>query len=135
MILSLYFSTTQITLGDTAVHIVSATPAGTANVVVGDYNKLGTTSFGNASSISALSTAAYTVITLNASGIAAINKTGVTSLGLKLGWEMAGSFTGTWSSSQSTIAYVYSADKGVGFLPILTLTYASGAKGNFLAFM
>ena len=132
--LSLYGVSKTVGLGDTSVHIVSATPAGTANVVVGDLGQLGSTTFGNIPSISGLSLAGYTVITLNASGIAYINKIGVTSLGLKLGWDYSGSFTGTWASNQYTSPEFYSADKGVGFLPILTVTYSTGNTSSFLAF-
>ena len=122
-------------LGDTSVHAVSATPASTANVVNGDLSQLGSTSFGNFASINALSGGSYNIMTLNASGIAAINKTGITSLGLKLGWDIAGSFTGTWGSFLFTGAGFFTADQGTNFAPVLTVTYSKGNTSSFLAFM
>jgi hypothetical protein len=87
-------------LGDNTVQVVSASPANPASIVAADYSNIGSTSFGSVSTL-AISTSAVSLV-LNASGIAALNLGGTSSLGLKLGWDQAASFTGTWSSGANS---------------------------------
>lgn len=60
--------------------LVGASPASDTALVDGDYDSLGTTSFGSIA-ISAWSRVAYNDFTLNASGLAYISKTGYTNFG------------------------------------------------------
>ena len=114
----------QTKMGNDSVHIVSVTPASTAGVQNDDYADFGTTSFGS-TVCSVFSGAAYQDITLNASGISAINKTGVTSLGFRLGWDVSGTFGGAWSSNDMTGAIIKSADSDSGaYAPKLVVEHS-----------
>lgn len=62
--------------------IVATTPASNTAITTADYDQVGTTSFGS-HALSAWSTSAYNDITLNASGLAAITKTGVSKFGAR----------------------------------------------------
>lgn len=66
----------------TSVHCVATTPASNTAIVLEDYDQVGTTSFGSFL-MGDTAVATYEDITLNASGLAAISKTGVTKLGVR----------------------------------------------------
>lgn len=63
------------------IHVVGHTAADTT-IVAGDYDTIGSTSYGNVA-VSGLSEATTTDITLNATAIAAISKTGNTAIGIR----------------------------------------------------
>jgi len=67
--------------GDTA-HVVSAAPASNTNLVAGDFTTAGSASYGSLA-FASWTNDAYNDISLNASGIAAISKTGVTKFALR----------------------------------------------------
>ena len=76
-----------------------------------------------------LSTSAYNDITLNASGEALINDTGITYLGLIMGWDRSNSFGGTIGGGEMYFA-IYTADyttltRG----PKLTIDYGASSGG------
>jgi hypothetical protein len=108
-VFSVYGSVKENALGSTTLDICDSTPAADNNIENADYGRLGTTSFGNISYAS-FSTTGYNAITFNASGIAAISKTGITKLGARLGWDLAGNFGGTWANNQLTRFNFYLAD-------------------------
>ena len=74
------------TTGETApygVVLVGSTPASNIALVNADYGQLGATAFvDNALLYGSISIIAYNVMTLNAAGLAAISKAGITKLGL-----------------------------------------------------
>jgi uncharacterized protein YjfI (DUF2170 family) len=110
-------------LGDTTHEIVASTPASNNNLVNADYAQLGTTSFGSIL-WSTLSASAYNDFVLNASGIASISTTGITKLGTRSGWDVSGSFTGTWALNNATLFQFSSADTaGTTSDPKLVVTY------------
>lgn len=80
----------------------------------------GTTSFGELDYAS-FSSSGANVINLNASGLAAISKTGITKLSLQCDWDQDNSFGGSWSSGQSMFMIVSSADGATA--PVLSITY------------
>ena len=63
------------------INVVGSTPADSTNIAVADYDQLGTTVFGTVA-IASFNASGNNDITLNASGLAAISKTGYTNLGL-----------------------------------------------------
>lgn len=65
------------------VRVVSTTPASNTNLVAADYQQLSTVNGGESGSTSGMTAGTYTDITLNATGIGYINKTGVTKLGCR----------------------------------------------------
>lgn len=64
-------------------NIFSSNPASTDNLVIADYSTFGTTAFSTAITYASWSTAAYNDFILNASGLAAINQTGISKFGYR----------------------------------------------------
>jgi hypothetical protein len=121
-VLSVYGGGLKTTgLGTPDLHVGSSTPASNTALVSADYSQRGTTSFGSISNAS-FSTSAYNDITLNASGIAAINKTGVSKFSLQLSWDINNSFTGSWASSAESEFSIVMSDTGSN-KPKLVITY------------
>ncbi len=121
-VLSLYCTSKGNALGSPDVHICASTQTDANNIVVGDYSRLGTTSFSNISYAS-LSTSAYNDFTLNASGISNISKTGVSKFGTKSNWDITGT-PPEWSSDKLASVTIYYADNGSN-KPKLVITYTT----------
>ena len=111
-------------LGSDSIHVCGATPAANNTLANSDFSQLGSTSFASIP-YGSYQLNAYNDFTLNGNGQAAINKTGITALGWRLGWDLNNSFTGTLSSFASTTIYCRSADQaGTSNDPYLTITYS-----------
>ncbi len=126
-ILSLYGTSKTNNLGSPDLHIGGANLTGNANIVTGDYLHALTTSFGSVAYAS-ISTVAYNDITLNASGIAAINMGAAawSQFSIQLSWDINASFTGTWSGSKSSVITVGAADNASSTKwPKLVITYTT----------
>ena len=96
------------------LHIAQGNAASDTSIVTADYAQAnhGTTSFGNiayADFTTVLGT--YNDITLNASGIAAISKTGKSKFSFQHGDDLNNSFSGTWIADGYTLTYFYSVDQ------------------------
>lgn len=65
------------------INIYSSAPASNTSLAAGDYDSLGTTAFSTAQNFTGFSTASYNVFTLNALGIADINKAGISKFGAR----------------------------------------------------
>jgi hypothetical protein len=82
--LELYKNATAVSNGDTsACCLVASTPASNTDIVAGDFDQLGTTRLGTDVLYSAIGTGAYFTLNLNAAGLAAITKAGITKLGIR----------------------------------------------------
>lgn len=122
-VLSLYGNSKSSDLGSTALHIAGATPASTSALAAADYGQTGSTSFASIPYAS-FSTSGYNDFTLNAAGIANINKSGISKFSARLGWDIDNNYTGTWSSFGSTSFWAYFADNtGTSKDPKLVITY------------
>lgn len=117
----------------TSLQIVSSTPAANNNLVVGDYDQVGTTSFGSINLASWTTTnGTYNNITLNASGIAAISKTGVTKLGCVIGRD----FSNQAPTGINQLYFYFSGQSGTSKDPKLVITYSvdtpmTASQGSF----
>ena len=132
---SLYGTTMSASDGNTPnLALMGATPANDNNLVAGDYNQLGTTEFATRVDWGSLVTGAYNDVVLNATGIAAINLTGITKLGVINGnydldaVEPAGAGTGNSTSFNAN----YADQTGTVNDPKLVITYTPGFKPKLI---
>lgn len=113
---------------NSAVVLVASTPASNTDLVDADFSQVGTTEFGRTGNQSTISTVAYNDITMNASGIAAVSKTGVSKFALRYGWDFDNTITGlTWLATLiQEITGVYAEAVGTTTDPKLVVTYTAG---------
>lgn len=106
------------------VAIYSSNPASNTDLVVGDYDCLGTTIYSNAISVGSWNTAGYNDFTLNSAGRATISKTGVSKFGSREVNYDAPDSEPAWSASANAYATIYAAEQGgTGSDPKLVVTY------------
>lgn len=110
-----------------SVDVVASTPASNNNIVNADYSQLGTTKLSTEVLISALTTGQYNEITLNATGIAAISKTGITKLGLRLDCDVD-NIEPSWQASAEANIQLYMADGT--YPPYLEIEYITDITIN-----
>jgi len=109
-------------LGQTSLIVCAFTPANPADFVNADFNLTNwpATSYGSIS-YSSWSTSGYNTITLSNT---AVNRGGITALGLRLDWDFSNTTTGlTWASNAITGFYARSADYGLDYAPRLEVEY------------
>lgn len=115
-------------LGSDSYDCVDFNPASTASIPASDFTNFGNTSFANkayADIDSGGST--YTDWNLDSNGISNVNKTGVSSYGMRSGWDRSGTFGGSWSSSaESRIQAFYADNAGTSQDPKLVITFTTG---------
>jgi hypothetical protein len=109
------------------VEIVGFAPAIVNNFAVEDYSTFGATSFSTMSYADYTASEGHKTFTLNAAGIANVNKTGITGVGARLGSDLSG--TGiTWEAGGSLAVGVRWADgSGTVADPKLDVTYTEGS--------
>lgn len=95
--LNIYVTFSDNDFGGITFNVVGSTPAADNAIVNADFSQLGTTKYSDDTSVTQ-STSAYLSIPLNAAGLAAISKTGITKLGLRLTCDGLGGSDGTWTS-------------------------------------
>ena len=116
---------------NSVLHVVATIPAANTSLTGTDYGTFEGTSFGAGPQQDAWSDTAYNDITINATGQAAISKTGITKFGTRIGWDFSNTTTGlTWASNSPQGYTVIAADTALQTTdPKLVVTYtpASGA--------
>ncbi len=122
-VFSLVGNAPTLNLGDTTIEISGITPAVTSIISSGDFALRQTVSFGSFTISN--TTGNYDDLTFNATGLAYIKTSSITSLSLQLGWDINASFTGVWASLAATTASILMADTG-GTLadPKFVVTYS-----------
>lgn len=105
--------------------LVASNPASNTGLDVSDYVDLGTTHFGQSDIQANINTGAYNDIVLNATGIAAISRIGITKFGTRYGWDCDNTTTGFTHAINSRQAITaYFADRaGTAEDPTLVVTY------------
>lgn len=114
------------TLGDTpSLNLYQTTTIYDDDVVAGDYDGISTTPLSaTAFTMSTWSTTGYNTWTLNAAGLSAINKTGVTKIGARETAYDVGNVIPNWGDGYyGTTFAAFGARKGEGYLPTLVVTY------------
>ena len=118
-------NTLNLTDGHASLTLSAVSPASTSTLAASDYNiaNWGSTRFATDFSYAAYSITVYNDMALNASGLAAIDKAGITKLGTRLAVDFDNG-TPNWVSSQGTSYYAYFADQtGVSQDPKLVVNY------------
>jgi len=105
------------------ISIVSATPANTNALVVGDYNTLGTTRYATDIAYNSIAIGSYNTLTFNSTGIAAISKTGITKIGMALAVDTDNGSPLDDEANKYCSVMFKSADAGSSVRPILTVWY------------
>lgn len=106
--------------------LVSTNPASNTNPATTDWGSFGTTQFASPYSISTfngLSTGAYADMSLNASGLAAISKTGITKFGIRPENDFSDS---TAPTGKSSTYIIHSEDASYDPKLVVTYTLAGG---------
>jgi hypothetical protein len=113
---------------DVTLNIYAFTPATDYNFAATDYAQVGSTAYCNTSiDSSTWSTSGYNDFSFNATGIAAISKTGITKLSAREKTYDADGGTPTWPGSalQFRLSGYYSDQAGTGNDPKLVITYST----------
>jgi len=105
------------------INAFASAPASNTVLAAGDFDSLGSTAFATAMPYADWSTIGYNDYALNASGMAAISRTGVTKLGLRLSHDVTGSQP-TWAAAANTTGmFSFFSEQGDGYKPKLVVTY------------
>ena len=114
--------------------VVSSNPASNTAVATGDYGSFGSTDYSSRVGYAAWNASGYTALSLNAAGISAIAKTGITKLGIRLGCDVDATQPTTWLSTVGTSYTAYMADQsGTSNDPKLAVTWTSGPPKSVFA--
>ncbi len=109
------------------INVYSSAPASNTDLAAGDYDSLGTTAYcDTAITYNDLNTSGYNDFAFNATGLAAISKTGVTKIGVSEATHDAGATSPDWEQSKYIQMLLYFAEKGAGYKPKLVVTYTTG---------
>lgn len=115
-----------------SVNVYSSNPASNTALITADYDALGTTPFCDTPiTYSAFSTSGYNDWTLNATGRAAVSKTGITKLSIRESVYDAPDSEPTWASTDRSYVQAYAADQGSN-KPKLVVTYSVGWTGQVM---
>ncbi len=90
------------------IYAVAATPASNTALVLGDYDQVGSTSFGTTDGTYTLNT--YESLSLNSTGLAAITPTGVS----KLGFRSYNDFNNNWTTDAIELTVVFASAETTG---------------------
>ena len=112
-----------------AMNVFSSTC--TNPIAATDFDLIGTTKLCDTdTAIADWSTAGYNVFTLNATGLANVSTTGLTKFGL---WEINKDY-GASAPTGTNYMRFFTAHKGGGYVPYLTVTYTLLASSAFFNF-
>lgn len=115
--------------GDDYVNVYSTTPASNTNLTTADFDAIGTTAYATEIDIGSITTSQYNDWTLNATGIAAVSKTGITKLGIREGHDAEDLIIAPGGAGRNKID-VYFADNGIATAPKLVVTHEVAAAGG-----
>lgn len=121
--ISLYGSAKTNGNGTTSIHCVAATPASNSNIVVADFDQVGTVSFAEIAYAS-FSTSDYNDFSLNASGLANVVVQGISRFAFREDQEFDNSSGMTIGTSNDFSGY-FADETGTSKDPYLEYTYVS----------
>ncbi len=103
--------------------VCSSTPTTDTNVIAADYTKTGAVALSDTILYDDITVNAFNTFTLNAAGIAAISKTGITKLAIREATYDFANIAPTWSPNATMSFRIQMADKVAGATPILSVNY------------
>lgn len=113
------------------INLFSSTPASNNNLVVGDFDQVGTTAFSTEITYDGWSTVGYNDFVLNASGRANVSLTSISKFSLRFVFDAANAAP-TWSSGLRIEIIGYTADRaGTTEDPKLVITYTVATTASF----
>ncbi len=114
------------------MNVYACTPASNTGLQNSDFN---TANWGSTAFSTTINQANWKITSpfwndfaLNASGLAAISKTGITKIGIRDATHDAGATAPTWANYVAAYLSAYSSDKGNGYKPKLVVTYTAGTN-------
>lgn len=127
--LSLYFTNVidDYNTANSFGAIVDATPASDTALTTADYDQFGTTLFSGTADLTSISTVAYTVFTLNSSGLSDVSKTGKTTMGFRIGEDINNADPGGIAGQYSFVSLRLSETGGTTQDPYLTVVHTAAA--------
>ena len=133
--LGLYGNASQAGGSSWTCELVGSTPASNTDLATSDYGQTGTTKYATGIGSGSWVNAAYNIWTLNASGLAAINGSGVSKFGTRSAGDIAASAEFT-TANRTNEAIVETAEaSGTGTDPYLAVVTSGGGStgaGNLL---
>ena len=119
---------------NSALVLVASNPNSNTALTGTDFGTRGSTSFGVSVKQDSWNDAGYNDITLNANGLAAISKTGISKFATRGGWDFNATTTGlTWTADGPQGFEVIAADTaGTSTDPKLVVTYTLPAGGSVM---
>lgn len=114
------------------INIYSSAPASNTDLVAGDFDSLGSTEFATSVTYASWTTSGYNDFTLNASGIANIDKTGISKFGARNANYDVANVAPTWASTQLSY-FSFDTAEGTGTTndPKLVVTYSAAPPLTF----
>lgn len=109
-------------------NIYSSNPASNTALVVGDYSKVGSTAFSAGIGQASINDAGYNDWDFNASGVAAVDTTGISKFSLRTNKDATVTEPSPKVYMQSTWAYFYSVEQGSGYKPKLVVVYSTAIE-------
>jgi hypothetical protein len=110
------------------IHVVSSSPASNTDLVAADYGTKGDTSFGSWDE-SSFTNGSYCSAALNASGLTAINMTGVSKFALRTAQDLDDS---TWPTATARATYHFAEQTGTTTDPYLRVVYSAATVPSVL---
>ena len=108
------------------INIYASAPASNTSLAAADYGQVGTTPFATAITYSGWSTSAYNDFALNAAGLAAIAKTGITKLGARnANYDVANTAPSPVSTHTAYLWGIFADTAGTTTDPKLVVTYTA----------
>jgi hypothetical protein len=123
-------------VGSPSYNFTGCSPADEASIAMGDYDSFADTELATAIAYADIVVGSpyENIWTLNASGLAYIDKTGNTCFMLRDSWDIANSFGGSWASLGDTYIIFRTIDNaGTTYDPVLTIEYTEGGTTHAVA--
>lgn len=106
------------------IGIFASSPASNTALASGDYDSLGSTIYSGAVTYAGYNTSGYNDFTFNSTGLAAIEKTGVSKFGARNANYDAAISEPSYNANILSYFSLYASEQGTGYKPKLVVTYS-----------